>query len=131
MSKFRKKPIVIEAVRWRGYSSNLGITDEAPDQPLEVTMDNMGGIKWGPMPDWLPPVSNVVTDAKFPAHPKPGEIWRDGEDLWIGTLEGNMVCSRGDWIIRGIKGEIYPCKPDIFAATYDAVEGSPQETASE
>ena len=38
----------------------------------------------------------------------------------IATLEGTMVAKPGDWIIRGVKGELYPCKPDIFAATYDA-----------
>lgn len=43
--------------------------------------------------------------------------------LSIPTLEGTMLADPGDWIIRGIKGEVYPCKPDIFAATYDAVEG--------
>ncbi|MEO6382008.1 MAG: hypothetical protein ABIO35_08420 [Nitrobacter sp.] len=44
-----------------------------------------------------------------------------GDDLTIETLEGNMTASKGDWIIRGIKGELYPCKTDIFTATYDAV----------
>lgn len=37
----------------------------------------------------------------------------------ISTLEGAMTASNGDWIIRGVKGELYPCKPDIFVATYD------------
>jgi hypothetical protein len=37
----------------------------------------------------------------------------------ISTLEGTMVANNGDWIIRGVKGELYPCKPDIFAATYE------------
>lgn len=40
----------------------------------------------------------------------------------IVTLEGLMIVSPGDWIIRGVQGEFYPCKPDIFAATYEAVE---------
>lgn len=40
----------------------------------------------------------------------------------ISTLEGTMIASNGDYIIRGIKGEIYPCKPDIFKATYEKVE---------
>ena len=44
-----------------------------------------------------------------------------GTTIKIVTLEGIMEASPGDWIIRGIKGEIYPCKPDIFAATYDPV----------
>jgi hypothetical protein len=40
----------------------------------------------------------------------------------ISTLEGAMTCDVGDWVIQGVKGEFYPCKPDIFAATYEAVE---------
>ncbi|HLE04564.1 MAG TPA: hypothetical protein VI729_08150 [Anaerolineales bacterium] len=40
----------------------------------------------------------------------------------IPTLEGTMRCDPGDWIIRGVKGEVYPCKPDIFEATYEEVE---------
>ena len=43
-------------------------------------------------------------------------------EVEIPTLEGTMRCGPGDWIIRGVKGEIYPCKPDIFEATYEAVE---------
>jgi len=39
----------------------------------------------------------------------------------IHTLEGDMVAEVGDWIITGVKGEVYPCKPDIFEATYEAV----------
>ena len=46
--------------------------------------------------------------------------------LVIRTLEGDMTAQRLDWIIRGVKGEFYPCKPDIFAATYDpAAEANP------
>jgi len=41
--------------------------------------------------------------------------------LEIQTLEGTMVAALGDWVIRGVKGEFYPCKPDIFAATYEPV----------
>jgi hypothetical protein len=50
----------------------------------------------------------------------------DGSDpmhfVVIRTLEGDMLASPGDWIIRGVKGEFYPCKPDIFEATYEPVE---------
>ncbi|QYB01456.1 hypothetical protein I1A62_29940 [Rhodococcus sp. USK10] len=46
----------------------------------------------------------------------------DPQRLAIVTLEGEMVAMPDDWIIRGVKGEFYPCKPDIFAATYEAVE---------
>lgn len=41
---------------------------------------------------------------------------------WVGTLEGDMMVSEGDWIITGVKGEVYPCKPDIFDLTYEKVE---------
>ena len=44
-----------------------------------------------------------------------------GNLRWIGTLEGGHIVSSGDWIITGVQGEQYPCKPDIFAATYEAV----------
>lgn len=45
-----------------------------------------------------------------------------GFDLEIRTLEGVMKADLGDWIICGVKGEFYPCKPDVFAATYEAAE---------
>jgi hypothetical protein len=53
----------------------------------------------------------------------------DAEDreIEIQTLEGDMRAEFGDWIIRGIKGEFYPCKPDIFEATYDLVEEKPHD----
>lgn len=44
------------------------------------------------------------------------------ENLKIDTLEGTMIANVGDWIIKGVKGEFYPCKPDVFAATYEPVE---------
>lgn len=43
-------------------------------------------------------------------------------NLAIPTLEGQMICSAGDYIIRGVKGEFYPCKPDIFKQTYEIEE---------
>jgi hypothetical protein len=54
-----------------------------------------------------------------------GGEWAAGDDeggngtLHIHTLEGTMAAQPGDWIIKGVKGEFYPCKPDIFAATYE------------
>ena len=44
------------------------------------------------------------------------------DGIVIGTLEGDHLASQGDWIIRGVKGELYPCKPEIFAATYEPAE---------
>lgn len=54
------------------------------------------------------------------------EAWRDcgcdGDEVWlVVTLEGTMEARPGDWIVKGVQGEFYPCKPDIFAATYDEV----------
>jgi len=49
--------------------------------------------------------------------------WRNGEMI-IATLEGAMHVSNEDYIIKGIKGEFYPCKPDIFEATYEIVGGT-------
>lgn len=91
MERFRKKPVVIEAVQWKGPTVG------------EVSVDEIQ--KWGC------PV-------------EPNGVWgREGhEDEWallIPTLEGKMKCSVNDWIIQGVKGEFYPCKPDIFAATYE------------
>lgn len=47
---------------------------------------------------------------------------REERIIHIQTLEGEMTANLGDWIIKGIKGEFYPCRADIFAATYDAVD---------
>lgn len=44
-----------------------------------------------------------------------------GNGILIETLEGNMLASKGDWIIKGVNGEVYPCKPDIFEKTYEKV----------
>lgn len=60
-------------------------------------------------------------------------VWGDNGETWetIETLEGNMRAEFGDFIIKGIKGEQYPCKPDIFDATYEAVEGPHRDQAAE
>ena len=51
-----------------------------------------------------------------------GELQMDGEPaLYLDTLEGRMRVNKGDWIIKGVKGEFYPCKPDIFQQTYEAL----------
>lgn len=48
-------------------------------------------------------------------------VWSVGGCCFINTLEGRMTADMGDWIIRGVQGEFYPCKPDIFEATYEPV----------
>jgi hypothetical protein len=50
---------------------------------------------------------------------EPGEI--GSMSFFIETLEGGHICSKGDYVIRGVEGEYYPCKPDIFKKTYDEV----------
>ena len=52
-----------------------------------------------------------------PAHM--GDMEGDHQTLYISTLEGEMRVSPGDWIIRGLRGEHYPCKPDVFVAKYE------------
>lgn len=57
---------------------------------------------------------------------KAGTVWFSGGPkpyLTIKTLEGEMRAEIGDFIIKGVKGELYPCKPDIFAATYEEADG--------
>jgi hypothetical protein len=96
MTKFRKKPVVIDA--WQVHPSD-GKTRELP-------------------PEWLlrPMIDGVVK-----GDPKLGMVIVrvDGDGLDIHTLEGVMHAQTGDWVIRGVMGELYPCKPDIFAATYE------------
>jgi hypothetical protein len=80
--KFRKKPVVIEAVQWTG--------------------ENLEELR-----------AFVPEEFRHNKIHEPMGIW---------TLEGVMTIKEGDWIIKGVEGEFYPCKPDIFEATYEAVE---------
>ena len=57
-----------------------------------------------------------------------GDVLFLADAIEITTLEGRMRGDRGDWIIKGVKGELYPCKPDIFDATYELVSGTPEQT---
>lgn len=79
--KYRKKPVVVEAVQWNGNNHKEVIDFEE------------------------------------------NKIWFDAlGNIWIATLEGDMVAKKGDYIIKGVQGEYYPCKPDIFAETYEKTE---------
>lgn len=60
--------------------------------------------------------------AKFRKKPVVIEAYQTDVEKRIATLEGTMVARVGDWIITGINGEKYPCKPDIFEKTYELVE---------
>lgn len=83
MAKYRKKPVVIEAIENTESNFNL----------IRLMVGNDA-------------VLHRLGDGK----------------LTVSTLEGIMTANIGDWIIKGVKGECYPCKPDIFEATYDLVE---------
>lgn len=86
MAKFRKKPVVIEAIRNEGSDNASEVAVFFGEEP-----DNRWGFRAG--------------------------VWA------IGTLEGTMDAQIGDWIIKGVSGEFYPCKPDIFEQTYEEVIG--------
>lgn len=93
MSKFRKKPVVIEAVQFT----------------FDMAMGSVA----------LP--AGVELGRRY-SHPGRNELY--GHTHYIQTLEGRMTVEIGDWIITGVKGEHYPCKPDIFEATYEPAEES-------
>ena len=91
MARYRTKPCEIEAIQWTGNTTEI----------KEFCGDKC---------------SYGVEDA----------AWKAGkgiphEELTIHTLEGDMKASRGDYIIRGLRGEYYPCKPDVFAKKYELV----------
>jgi hypothetical protein len=90
MAKFRKKPVVIDAIQWTGNTFS------------HIAIDTFMGV--------FPKKSQII-----------GSVSNGNVKLLISTLEGVMEASEGDWIIKGINGEFYPCKPDIFEKTYEAV----------
>ncbi len=90
MARYRKKPVVIEAVQFDGTPGGaLAVFD---------AFTILGG-------KFVPDLRNLERGT-----------------LLIPTLEGDHTASAGDWIIEGVAGEFYPCKPDIFDMTYDLVE---------
>ena len=95
--RFRKKPVVIEAIQWTGGN-------------FDAVYAFGGGDISSP---------EGIQRAKITCHDDRNAA---AEPLYVDTLEGTTRASVGDWIIRGIKGEFCPCKPDIFEATYEAVE---------
>jgi hypothetical protein len=99
MAKYRKKPVVIEAILFDGTNHDEIAAFGCKGEPCAEWSVAGLGVEDGP-----PPVVGPI-DRFFD----------------IETLEGTMRANAGDWIIRGIKGEFYPCKPDIFEATYEAV----------
>jgi len=92
--KFRKKPVVIEAVLYTGL--NVADINAFTGQDLDSEMESETAYVAGQGP----PIFSLI----------------------IPTLEGNHKAMPGDYIIRGVKGEYYPCKPDIFEMTYEPAE---------
>ena len=67
----------------------------------------------------------MIDESKFEKYtkiPVTIEAYQTDEEMEIETLEGVMKANKGDWIIKGVKGELYPCKPDVFEMTYEKVE---------
>ena len=94
--KFRKKPVVIEAFQYDG--------------------DLKGSDGYYYVPQWA--IDAYENETMFYESVYGGAPC----DLFIRTLEGNMLVSVDDYVIQGVNGELYPCKPDIFVKTYDVVE---------
>ena len=108
MPQFRKKPVTIEAIKWNG--ATIGFTNGG--EPFVTERVDY--------PAWMPKCV-VFEEGSKVYFIEPGGIGRVGDSLFIGTLEGTHEAKPGDWIIKGVQGELYPCKPDIFAATYEPV----------
>lgn len=98
VQKFRKKPVVIKAIRWTGsnlFDVRTFIDGKKPD----TSSCRMASDRWDDYEDLI-----------------------KKKGLIIKTLEGQHIATIGDWIIKGVNGEFYPCKPDIFKKTYDLVK---------
>ncbi len=93
MTKYRKRPVVVNAVRWDGTVEDATVV-----------------INW------------ILTQGGTARYHEADAIVPDMPGLAIDTLEGTMWANPHDWIIQGIKGEFYPCKSDIFEATYEPAE---------
>jgi hypothetical protein len=109
MGTYRKRSLIIEAIRFDGCE----LVDDVPTPMFEGSFDVV--------PDWL-------TDARAKAEGETGAVYVDADGvltvLAIVTLEGTVYASPGDFVIRGTAGEIYPCKPEIFAAIYDPIDAA-------
>jgi hypothetical protein len=127
--KFRKKPVVIDATQWFRNG----------DHPQDYAKDVEGLLKGEPhvfpaadckAANWE---GQVVRYFRHPEVSSDTACKHCGQTMhvhgWIETLEGGHIVCPGDWIITGVQGEHYPCKPDIFAATYDVVTEEPEPGA--
>lgn len=149
--KFRKKPVVIEAMQWFPGADVEGVEQQNPELVFSAGethyyLSAMGHPKeWRMADSWLPVDPNAENERSRSVLPFAFWNVKDGKRVaaeasdplvlryiehmgWpslpepygiVTTLEGRMAAMPGDWIITGVKGELYPCKPDIFEATYD------------
>lgn len=95
--RFRKKPVEVEAMQWDGTLESIRVICDWTNRDRSED----------PNVDYL-----TNADAGFTAP----------FNVLVHTLEGAMQVKPGDWVVQGIKGEFYPCKPDIFALTYEALD---------
>ena len=120
--KFRKKPVVIEATQW--FKNG--------DHPLDYSKTH-DGFAGGELvtfpPDYRKQMQwegDIVRYYRTPDVDGQTVCKHCGDIMhnhgWIDTLEGSHIVCPGDWIITGVKGEHYPCKPDIFEMTYEKVK---------
>ena len=120
--KFRKKPVVIEATQW--YKNG----DHPLDYSKQFTSFQNGRVTSIPPShrkdhNWEGDIVRYYRDPyvdERKACNHCGDIMHNHG--WIYTLEGGHIVCPGDWIITGVKGEHYPCKPDVFSQTYEEVE---------
>ena len=119
--KFRKKPVVIEATQW--YKNG----DHPLDYSKQFTSFENGKVTSIPPShrkdhNWEGDIVRYFRDPDKKDDWKCvhcGNVYHDHG--WIETLEGGHIVCPGDWIITGVQGEHYPCKPDIFKETYEPV----------
>ena len=105
MAKYRKKPITIEAVQFKGSLPSM------PDRKMTSRLALLTGHHSSELFDLV----GLIASQDRP-------VIDHGDYLIIETLEGNHRVDIGDWIIKGVISELYPCKPDIFEATYELVK---------
>lgn len=120
--KYRKRPVVIDATQW--FKNGDHPDDYAKDvDGLEAgELRTFTGVERRAR-GWE---GSVVRYFRRPDMPGVTECKHCGQTMhvhgWIDTLEGGHIVCPGDYVITGVKGEHYPCKPDVFAATYEPVE---------
>lgn len=96
-------------------------------KPVEVEAVQLSWKTWNELADFIGDNSNIFSHPDYTAYESEGYSDTCGEtppfiEMAIPTLEGTMIARHGDWIIRGVKGEFYPCKPEVFNATYDILD---------